>query len=628
MGGGKYSDEASIKAKRKMFKTKAGNFINDINSTSLEMEDAFFSRSTFRLTFQEYLTANGVTTEADIKNNPELIEKAKDYALEEAKRATFRQDSYIADKISKIEKHNVFNELVIGSVMPFKKTPINVAKTGLAYSPLGFARNVYDFVQVKKGNMDITEAIDHVGQTLTGTSLSLIGFALASAGVLNGAGEDDKEGQYDYQLGEQAYSFNFNGNSYSLSWLSPVAMPLFVGANAYEQFVEKEDLDMNIVTDALGQTLDPLSEMSFLSGLDDVLSSYESGMGQFFGAAGSMIQNYATQFIPTASSQLAATLDDTKRTTKASKDSGWAFGEETLNKVMYKIPGLRNFLEPSTDIWGNEVEQSDNFFVRGFESFINPANKREIITSDVDVEIKDLYGETGDSSVVPSIPYNYLNYNGNKYEMSSKEFTKYKKTYGQTAYDLLEELFDTETYKNATSEERADMVKRVYDYARDEAKRKYFKGIDLEYTNATKDGVEYYKENSIKEAIAHDMSAEEYDFYVEKPNKHAVAKSVGGYKAYKAYQSALSDITADKNASGSTVSGSRKKKVIQYINGLDISFGEKIILFKNEYPSDNTYNQQIIQYLRENDDISGKEMKQILIGLGFTVTDNGKIYWS
>ena len=57
------------------------------------------------------------------------------------------------------------------------------------------------------------------------------------------------------------------------------------------------------------------------------------------------------------------------------------------------------------------------------------------------------------------------------------------------------------------------------------------------------------------------------------------------------------------------------------------SFGEKLILFKNEYPADNTYNQQIIQYLKDNDDISSAEMKQILVGLGFTVTDNGKIYW-
>ena len=124
-------------------------------------------------------------------------------------------------------------------------------------------------------------------------------------------------------------------------------------------------------------------------------------------------------------------------------------------------------------------------------------------------------------------------------------------------------------------------------------------------------------------AIANDMSYDEYQYYSQNPNKYAVAKSVGGYKAYKAYQSALSDIKADNG-----VSGSRKRKVIQYINGLDISFNEKIILFKNEYPSDNTYNQQIIQYLRENDDISGKEMKQILLGLGFTVTDNGKIYWN
>ena len=63
----------------------------------------------------------------------------------------------------------------------------------------------------------------------------MLGYALAKAGILNGSGNDDKEGKYDSQLGENQYSLKIGDKSYSISWLSPVAMPLLVGANAYEQ---------------------------------------------------------------------------------------------------------------------------------------------------------------------------------------------------------------------------------------------------------------------------------------------------------------------------------------------------------------------------------------------------------
>lgn len=661
-GDTKYSEEGGIKEKRNIFKTKAGNWMSDKNQGSLEAEDALFSRPAFRASLQEYLTANGIETEADIKNNPEIVEKAKDYALKEAREATFRQDSYFANKIREVENKNPFYGMVIGSVMPFKKTPINIAKTGIAYSPLGIARNIYDAVKVHKGEMDITEAIDHAAQTLTGTSLFALGVALASMGVLNGAGEDDKEGKYDYQLGEQSYSFNFGGDSYSLSWLSPVSMPLFVGVNAYEKLVEKEEWDMNVVFDTAAQTLDPLSEMSFLSSLDDVLSSYDSGMGKIMGAGESLLQNYITQFIPTLSSQVASTFDDTKRSTKASRDSEFKFGEETLKKVMYKVPGLRNMLEPTTDIWGNEYKQADNIAVRAFDSFLSPANRREDITSSVDKEIKRIYGQTGDTGVLPSIPYDYTSYDGVKYEMSAEEYTEYKKIYGQTAYDLMADLFKTDTYKNATSEERAEMINKVYDYARDEAKYEYFAGKGVDYTNATKDGVEYYKDNSIKGAIENDLPVDEYTFSVEFPKKYKFLQENG--VAYERYRDApeefkeaytwaynnpdkftmskavtddvveyrrltgdLYDIKADKDSSGKSIVGSRKSKVAEFINNSDLDYGARLILFKSQYKADDTYNYEIISYLNQREDVSFDDMKTILEELGFKVDSKGNITW-
>ncbi|MBO5967850.1 MAG: hypothetical protein J6S14_05055 [Clostridia bacterium] len=623
--GGKYSEEAGIKAKRATFKNKVLNGVYNLNNDLLSKEDWWFSKPVFEKSLSEYLTANGINTAADIANNPEVVEKAKQYAIEQSQIATFRQYSWLANKISEMEKHNTATNIALGAVLPFKRTPINIAKTALNYSPLGFTKTLtYDISQVKNGKMEASTLVDHLSQNLTGTALTLVGYLLASAGFINGAGGDDKEGKYDYQLGEQAYSINIGDSTFSLSWLSPVAMPLFVGANAYEQLVEGKEWNGDVVVETLAQTLDPLSEMSFLSSLDDVLSSYDSGIEKFAGIGQSMAQNYVSQFVPTLSSQVAAVMDDTKRTTKVAGDSDFKFIDETINNLKYKIPGLRNTLEPSIDIWGNEIKQTENIMGRAFESFLAPYSRKENIASEVDAELKTLYSETGDDGLIPSIPYNYVNYKNEKYEMSAEDYTAYKKTYGQTAYELLEELFNTDTYQYASAEERADMVNKVYDYARDEAKRELLTKYGIEYTNATLDGEEYYKENSIYGAIENDMTADEYEIYRQSPEKSAVVKAIGGYKAYKTYSSELYDIKADKDENGDTISGSRKKKVIEYINGLDADYGEKIILFKSEYKSDNTYNRDILEYLNSREDISYEEMVAILTELGFKIGSDGK----
>ena len=617
-GEPKYSDEGSIKAKRKIFFTKAANWYNYKNFEALEAEDAMFSKPAFRSTLAEYLTANGIKTEADIKNNPELVVKAKQHALDEARNATFRQDSFLANEISKIERKNAALGVAVGALMPFKKTPINIAKTGLSYSPLGFARSIYDAIKVYKGEMEASEAIDHLAQALTGTSLAVIGYALASNGILNGAGEDDNEGEYEYQLGKQAYSFNFNGASYSLNWLSPAAMPLFVGANAYEQFVEDKDWNGDVVVESLAQTIDPMSEMSVLSGLVKSLSSYAQGTGKFADIGLTMAQNYISQFIPTLSSQLAATIDDTKRSTKVGKDSDFKAFDQTVNSLKYKIPFLRQTLEPTTDIWGNEVKQSENVLTRAFENFIAPYSKREDITSSVDEELKSLYSTVGDTGLLPSTPNDYFSYDKTKYEMSAEEHTDFKKLYGQTAYELLEDLFATTTYQSVNAETKADMVNDVYDFARDKAKQAFLRSRAESYDDT---------DNSIEGAIEHDMEVDEYEFYTEKPEKYAVAKAVGGYDAYKTYTSEMWDIKADKDENGNSIRGSRKDKIYDYVFSKDIDYGEKAILFKSEYPADDTFNYDIINYLDSREDITWEEMKNILEELDFTVYDDGTIEW-
>lgn len=123
------------------------------------------------------------------------------------------------------------------------------------------------------------------------------------------------------------------------------------------------------------------------------------------------------------------------------------------------------------------------------------------------------------------------------------------------------------------------------------------------------------------------MSNGEYEYAYNNPEKYAVSKAVGGYDAYKSYSKDLYDIHADKDSDGKSISGSRKKKVAEYINGLDIDYGAKCILYKMEFSADDTYNDEIVNYLMSKDDIGYNDMVTILTELGMKVSASGRASW-
>ena len=662
-GESKYNEKTSIELKKKVFKNKVLDKISKFNSNTLTKEDWFFSKGAFESSFKEYLTAQNIKTMTDIENHPKIIEDAKNYALEQAEIATFRQYSWLASQISRIEKENALGKVGIGSTMPFKKTPINVAKTGVNYSPIGLIKSIsYDAVQVSKGNMEASQLIDNFAQGLTGTSIALIGYALAKSGLLSGAGDDDKEDKYNRYLGEQSYSLKIGNHSYPISWLSPVAMPLLVGATAFEQLEEKEEWDMNVVTETLAKTLDPLSEMSFLSSLDDVLSSYDSGFQKLYGMFISAGQNYVTQFFPTLFSQLASVLDDKKRTTQASKNSKWVVGEELGRQIMYKVPGLRNELEPSLDIWGREIKQSENYFQRAYESFLAPYSKKKDISTNLDKELKRVYKSTGETEVIPSIPKSYLQYKDEKYKMSAFEYTIFKKNYGTTANEYLNVLIENENYKSSTDEEKVKMISEIYGYASVLAKEKYFKTHNINYENDDLKEIKKLKEldmtnQQICEYVSMDkksstiknndnLESEDkrvqiskllaksnltdsqlaylYDkYYGNTKTINSIVNANISMKEFIKYNS--KKYTSDKDSDGDTIKNSRKNKIFNAINDLKLTKLEKAMLMRTEYSSFDDYNYEIFQYVNKLS-LTKSEKQAIFETLGFEIR-GGRVYW-
>ena len=120
---------------------------------------------------------------------------------------------------------------------------------------------------------------------------------------------------------------------------------------------------------------------------------------------------------------------------------------------------------------------------------------------------------------------------------------------------------------------------------------------------------------------------EEYNYAYDNPEKYTVTKVTGGYEAFSKFNSDLWDIKADKDENGKSINGSRKEKVLDYINEMDADYGEKIILFKSEYPADDTYNDDIFEYVNGRDDITYEEKVTIFKYLGFEVDSEGYVTW-
>jgi hypothetical protein len=85
-------------------------------------------------------------------------------------------------------------------------------------------------------------------------------------------------------------------------------------------------------------------------------------------------------------------------------------------------------------------------------------------------------------------------------------------------------------------------------------------------------------------------------------------------------------IEADKKSNGSTISGSKKKKVISYINSLNLNITQKAILIRSEYSTFRDYNNEIVSYINGLD-MSFDEKKTILEELDMTVKADGTVSW-
>lgn len=487
-GGGKQNPMDVIQQNRKTFDSKLLEWLGDKNSEWLEKGDAFFLNRHFVNSLAGYLQAN----KADLNDLPNaMLHQALDYAINEAQKATYRDASELADRISRFTRDGktlgtkVAGVLVEGA-LPFKKTPINVMRRGIEYSPVGLIDTmIRGRRNLKKGKITQAEFFDSVASGLTGTALSMVGAWMYSLGAIE-LDLDEPEDELKKLQGKQEYSLNLKlfgeDISFTIDWLSPSAMPLFTGAAIADLYTD-EDKEVNLsgLWDAMLNLTEPMFNLSMLDGVNKLLSAASNSENGVMDVAMQAAEGYATQFVPTVLGAFARIADPVRRTTYTDKNSGVPSTLQYLwDSTINKIPGMSAAGQPYLNAWGEE-DVTGNIIVRAIENLVSPGYLNEVDTEGVESALMELFDTTGDTGILPKAPQKYFTVDGERKDLTGEEYELLTKERGTMAKKLHEELFSDPRFYEASAEYQVKALKNVWEYATQLAKHH----IDENYTPDT-----------------------------------------------------------------------------------------------------------------------------------------------
>lgn len=630
------SDGKSFSEKNLMGKTL--NRTESLLNYVMDVGDRVFSEAAFENSLQNQLVLNNTT---------EITQEMIDIAHQEALSRTWNDNNnytrFVLGVRKGLNKLNV-NGYGLGDILiPFAKTPANLTKAIVDYSPAGLVSAINKGINLKRSlaNGQYTATMQHefvqsLGKATAGTMLYILGIALAKAGITSGDSDDDKDTANFLKntLGINSYSIKIGGKSFTYDWAQPLAAPLSITANV----VNSKSSDSKALLEGIVGSLDSagsiLLEQSFLQSINDVLNDND---GVVSGIINEILELPA-RAVPTFSKQIADLVDGTQRTS-------FEYGkpiQSAVNSIKAKIPFVSKTLNPAVDTMGREIQKyggKNNIF----NVFLNPANVSTENISESAEEIYRLYKETGETDVMPRVAPYYINQKGEKIMMTGKDRVEYQKISGEIIEDNIKKLINNASYSSMSDSDKANVVKDIVNYSYNIAKKDV---LGLELSNTYQKAYEYSEIGDIgdyytfKESIDNtdkdtkkasitkflidsDLTNEQLaylygNYYSSDKVLNALVQSNIPIKEYIKFNSETFE--SDYYTNGKTVPNSRKNKVIKYINSLNLSIPQKAMLIKMEYSSFKQYDNQIVKYVN-NIDCSSYDKKVILKTIGFTSYD-------
>lgn len=379
------------------------------------------------------------------------FEEMKTEAAVRATERVFQEDNHIVNAINNARRESPMIDFAITSMMPFLKTPTNVASRMMQYSPIGLARAIiqYGLWDGKRNggtNFDQRKFVMNLGRGLTGTGAAIAGALLASLGAIQPGREDEE----DKKLGVirkaqgRSYSTYFKLGDWEipLDFAQPASGPLYIGAKtawALEEMGDDVNVPALIGTLLYGSTLETgnqLFDNSFLSGFSALFSGYNDVEGIMSNIAENIAENQASRLTPSAARALAKATDPYVRDVYSQN----AVKQFLNRQIVQNWPLLRQTLPVKTDItgdatlqngyynWGQENQNAALHFLNAFVTPWTTLGEKNDAALDA---LIDLSYRTGETSFLPGEMVS-----GSKYEVSitktlAKELRVNKVGFGQ-----------------------------------------------------------------------------------------------------------------------------------------------------------------------------------------------------
>lgn len=484
-GDSRWNEGDAVKREVKPFKGFMQKLV-DANGNALEFEDWFFLKGHYTRALGGWMQANGYTAE-QMRSNPALLEKGRAYAVEEAQKATYRDANKLAQTLNKVSREGGVAGFLVDAVLPFKKTPANILRRGIEYSPVGIMKtltadavHLKQYMDAKNGKLSVmpdkaispNQFIDHLCAGLTGSAIMAVGALLSSMGVVS-AGMDDDDDKFDELRGGQEYSFKVNlfgqDVTYTMDWAAPMSMPFFVGAAIFDQLDgERGDFNVESLINDLGAMAEPVFNLSMLDGVNTLFqTSQYDDTNTITQIGGKIASNYVTSYVPSLLGGIARTVDPVRRKSFVkSGEGGGLMGtfRYAIEQTQNKIPGLSQQNIAYRNAWGEADESST--IEKIFENFLSPGYISPVKEDPVLDELERLYNsmEVDDSTrnnLIPKLP----NKSVSGTALEAEQYDAVTVQRGQTAKNLLTELMNTDYFKSAADQDRASMVADVWTFA-------------------------------------------------------------------------------------------------------------------------------------------------------------------
>lgn len=464
----------------------------------LELGDAGFVDKFFRDRLASYIEARGIKSVNDVP--PEAITTA----LDEAMKATFKDDNALTEMLSSIKRSTNRVGGMGNFLLTFTKTPANIAMRIADYSPAGLVSATAKRV---KGQTDAAQFIDDISKGLTGTGLMVLGAQLFKAGILTGPESDDKdEAAFMRTQGFKPNAVHVGDKYYTVDWAQPAASGLMMGAAIMAELEKNPDASFADASVAAGKTaLNTWIEASPVKSIEDLFSSYEG----LPGGVSELVQEIPGSFIPSTVGATARTVDPVQRQTYSKGDwLGTLFGG-----MQAKIPGASKSLPAAYDTWGRPITRQNSTGEAAFAQFVSPGTLGNANESPIDNVILDLFQDTGNNKVFPRKAGWSVTVDGESKSLTNREYSDYQREMGQMSYNIAEYLVPK--FDNLTDEQKVSVLDNAYSMAKDVAENELF-GADLSRTT----------EKRMEEASA--LDGNQYANWAEILLAHSIISGVKG----------------------------------------------------------------------------------------------------